>query len=417
MSWYRLVFILSALFSFSITASSAKKLVKLNEDQLIFKALLYEEYHAYENSYQVYRSLYENTGEEIYLFKEATAALMCNKHIVESILRLKTWEKVNPKRVEAKRLLIPLYLTNKEIQNATKEAECLVENSKEPIDLDMAAKPFLFAGNFKRALELLTQLYEAVPNEEVLFKIVQIMDEFTGERKKAIQLLETYRRMNHASTELHTMLLVLYQKERNVDGILQTYKALYKENKDEAYLSKIIDAYMYKRDLEGAIDFLEQDQTREDFLYELYKAKKDFDKALLLVDKLYAADQNAKWLAEKAVLIFEKAQDKNDKKMIQDVLDYFEKAIALGNDDSIYLNYYGYTLIDKEVDIKKGMNVIQNALVQQPENIYYLDSLAWGYYKQHQCDEAYKLMKKIVDEDGLNEKEIVDHWDAIRQCK
>jgi tetratricopeptide (TPR) repeat protein len=332
-------------------------------------------------------------------------------------LRLKTWEKVNPKRVEAKRLLIPLYLTNKEIQNATKEAECLVENSKEPIDLDMAAKPFLFAGNFKRALELLTQLYEAVPNEEVLFKIVQIMDEFTGERKKAIQLLETYRRMNHASTELHTMLLVLYQKERNVDGILQTYKALYKENKDEAYLSKIIDAYMFKRDLEGAIDFLEQDQTREDFLYELYKAKKDFDKALLLVDKLYAADQNAKWLAEKAVLIFEKAQDKNDKKMIQDVLDYFEKAIALGNDDSIYLNYYGYTLIDKEVDIKKGMNVIQNALVQQPENIYYLDSLAWGYYKQHQCDEAYKLMKKIVDEDGLNEKEIVDHWDAIRQCK
>ena len=48
--------------------------------------------------------------------------------------------------------------------------------------------------------------------------------------------------------------------------------------------------------------------------------------------------------------------------MISDVLAHFEKAIALGNDDSIYLNYYGYTLIDKEVDIKKGMKIIQDAL-------------------------------------------------------
>lgn len=417
MSWYRLIVTLIWLVSVGVTTSNAKKILKPNEDQLIFKALLYEEYHAYENSYQVYRSLYESTKEEVYLFREVTSALMCNNHIVESILRLKKWEKTNPNRVEAKRLLIPLYLTNKEIQNATKEAECLIEKSKEPIDLDLAAKPFLFGGNFKRALELLIQLYQAEPNEEVLFKIAQIMDEFTGERKKAIQLLETHSRMNHASTELYTMLLMLYQKERNVDGILQSYKALYKQKKDEVYLTKIIDVFMYKKDLDGAIAFLEEDQSRDDFLYELYKVKKDFDKALLLLDKLYAQDKNAKWLAEKGVLIFEKAKDKNDKKMIQSVLGYLQKSIALGNDDSIYLNYYGYTLIDKEVDIKKGMKIVQNALRQQPENIYYLDSLAWGYYKQHQCEKAYTLMKRIVDEDGLKEKEIADHWDAIRQCK
>ena len=156
---------------------------------------------------------------------------------------------------------------------------------------------------------------------------------------------------------------------------------------------------------------------RNDILYELYKRKKYFSKALSLVDKLYNEDKNSKWIAEKGVLLFENSEDKNDKKMIEDVITHFEKAIDLGNDDSIYLNYYGYTLIDKEVNVKKGINVIENALIQQPENMYYLDSLAWGYYKERDCDKAYKLMKRVVDEEGLEEPEIIEHWDAIRQCK
>jgi tetratricopeptide (TPR) repeat protein len=247
--------------------------------------------------------------------------------------------------------------------------------------------------------------------------MTDIMDEFTGERKKAIQLLETHRRMNIVSHDVYVKLLLLYQKEKDIDGILETYKALYKQDNDPQYLTKIIDAYIYKRDLDGAIAFLEADQSRNDILYELYKAKKYFSKALALVDKLYEEDKNSKWIAEKGVLLFENSEDKNDKKMIQDVISHFEKAIALGNDDSIYLNYYGYTLIDKEVNVKKGISVIENALIQQPDNMYYLDSLAWGYYKQRDCDKAYKLMKRVVDEEGLEEEEIIEHWDAIKQCK
>ncbi len=397
--------------------SSAKEIMKISEDELIMRGLLYDEYKAYENSYQVYKRLYDDTGAEIYLFKEATSALMSRNHILESITRLKTWDKVNPNRIEVRRLLIPLYLTIRQVKNATIEAEILLEQSKEPMDLDLASNSFLYAGKFQRALDLLSRVYETVPREEILLRMVDIMDEFTGERKKAIQLLETHRRMNIVSHDVYVKLLLLYQKEKDINGILETYKALYQQDNDQQYLTKIIDAYIYKRDLDGAIAFLEADQSRNDILYELYKSKKYFSKALTLVDKLYEEDKNSKWIAEKGVLIFENAEDKNDKKMIQDVLSHFEKAIALGNDDSIYLNYYGYTLIDKEVNVKKGIDVIENALIQQPDNIYYLDSLAWGYYKQRKCDKAYKLMKRVVNEEGLEEAEIIEHWDAIRQCK
>ena len=417
MSWYRIALPLLIVFIFSTVMSSAKEIMKISEDELIMRGLLYDEYKAYENSYQVYKKLYDDTGAEIYLFKEASSALMSRNHILESITRLKIWDKKNPDRIEVRRLLIPLYLTIRQVKNATIEAEHLLEQSTEPMDLDLASNSFLYAGKFKRALDLLSRVYETVPREEILLRMTDIMDEFTGERKKAIQLLETHRRMNIVSHDVYVKLLLLYQKEKDIDGILETYKALYMQDNDEQYLTKIIDAYIYKRDLDGAIVFLEADQSRNDILYELYKTKKYFSKALALVDKLYDEDKNSKWIAEKGVLLFENSEDKNDKKMIQDVLSHFEKAIALGNDDSIYLNYYGYTLIDKEVDVKKGITVIENALIQQPDNMYYLDSLAWGYYKQRDCDKAYKLMKRVVDEEGLEEEEIIEHWDAIRQCK
>jgi len=219
------------------------------------------------------------------------------------------------------------------------------------------------------------------------------------------------------SNQLFFKLLSLYIKENDIDGVLETYKILYEKDKQEKYLQKIIEAYVYKNDMDGAISFLEKHKVGDKTLYELYKSKKYFKKALKLTDKLYKRENDAKWLAEKAVLTFENAVDKNDKKMIDKVVAYFEKAISLGVDDSIYLNYYGYTLIDKEIDIKKGMKIISDALLQQPDNTYYLDSLAWGYYKENSCEKAYDMMKKVVDREGLEEPEIIEHWNFIKKCK
>ena len=417
MSWNRIVLIFNLVFWLGTGMLSAKPMMNMHEDALIVRALLYDEYGAYDNSYRVYKQLFDETGCEIYLFKEVGASLMSRKYIAESIGRLKSWDIEHPNKIEVKRLLIPLYLINQDIKNAKIEAEYLLEHSKEPIDLDLASNSFLYAGEFSRALELLQKMYETVPKESILLRMVEIMDEFTGQRKEAIQLLEMHRRMNIVSHDVYVRLLLLYQKEKDIDGILETYKVMYLKSESKEILSKIIDAYIYKHDIDGAIAFLEKIGTKKELLYQLYKAKKDFNKAIRLLDALYHEDKNAKWLAEKAVLLFEKSEDKNDKKMIQNVVSHFEKAIALGNDDSIYLNYYGYTLIDKEVDVKKGMQIIQDALKQQPDNTYYLDSLAWGYYKNGECNKAYNLMKRVVDEEGLQEPEISEHWRAIKACK
>ncbi len=76
MSWNRIALTLFIVFSFGTTASYAKEIMKISEDELIIRGLLYEEYKAYENSYQVYKKLFDETGAEVYLFKEATSSLL-----------------------------------------------------------------------------------------------------------------------------------------------------------------------------------------------------------------------------------------------------------------------------------------------------------------------------------------------------
>ncbi len=417
MSWNRIILFFITVFLFYTGAVYAKEIRVLSEDELIIQGLLYEEYRAFDRSRAVFGRLYDTTGAKVYLFREVTASLYSKKNIDESIKRLKSWDEKHPDTLEVKRLLIPLYLTSSRVGEAKKEAEYLLERSNDMIDLELASNPFLYTGEFKRGLDLLGRVYEKTSNEDVLMRIVVIMDEYTNERKKGIQLLEAHRRMNIVSNDVYFKLLALYVKENDVEGLLEIYKVLYEQDKDEKYLNKIIDVYAYKRDITGAIEFLEKNRVGESILYELYKREKLFTKAFNLTDTLYAEKKDARWIAEKGVLLFEKSEDKNDKKMIKEVVAYFEQAIDLGVDDSIYLNYYGYTLINKEIDVQKGIKVIEDALKQQPDNTYYLDSLAWGYYKENRCKKAYEMMKRVVDEEGLNEAEIIEHWDAIQKCQ
>ncbi len=418
MSWNRIVLTLITLCMLNINFAQAKELRIISEDTLIIQGLFFDEYKAYENSRQIFARLYDDTGAKEYLFREMTASLLAESHIAESIKRLTSWDKKHPDTIEVKRLLIPLYLTNRQVEKAKSEAEYLLEVSSEAKDLDLASNPYLYSGEFNKALDLLSKAYKASSNEQVLLRMAVIMDEYTNERIKAIQLLETHRRMHLInSNQLYFKLLSLYVKENNIDGVLDIYILMYENDKQKQYLTKIIEAYVYKRDIDGAIAFLEKNREDDQILYDLYKSKKYFGKALKLADKFYKEDKDARWLAEKAILTFENAKNKNDKHMIKTVVSYFDKALSQGVDDSIYLNYYGYTLIDKDIDIKKGMKIISDALVQQPENTYYLDSLAWGYYKVNECDKAYDMMKKVVDMEGLEEPEIAEHWDLIQKCK
>ena len=108
------------------------------------------------------------------------------------------------------------------------------------------------------------------------------------------------------------------------------------------------------------------------------------------------------------------AEDKS--KVLNDVIFKFDKVLLVTN-NHIYENYLAYILIDFDVNVKKGIALVKKALKEEPNNLAYIDTLAWGEYKLKNCQEANKQMKRVVDEIGLNDEEIKLHWEKIKECK
>ncbi len=389
----------------------------LSEDEWIIRAIWLEENSAFTQSGEVYDKLYKATGKKEYLFKVVSSNIYSGKSVSNSLRKLKDWADEHPNNLAGKRLLIALYMNENSFDEATKVSTYLLEHSDENSDIELAANPYIFSGNYIKGLELLDRLYRNTKNEKVLMRMAAINAQYLNKPKKSIQLLETHRRMEETSPDIYKMLIDLYVKEQNIDRILETYRALYEKDPQVEYLNKIIEIYVYNSDFNNLITFLESNQANDEILYELYKKEKRLDKAIKLTDQFYFEDRDPKWLAEKAILTFEVASNKDNEKMLEELISLFEEAFALGVDDSIYLNYYGYTLIDKKIDIDKGIELIGKALEQQPGNSYYLDSLAWGYYKKGECLKAYTTMEKVIRKEGLEEPEIKEHWEKIQACQ
>jgi tetratricopeptide (TPR) repeat protein len=69
---------------------------------------------------------------------------------------------------------------------------------------------------------------------------------------------------------------------------------------------------------------------------------------------------------------------------------YFKKLLAIEPDNMQTLNYYGYMLADRGVQLEDALKMIQRAVQLDPQQYAYLDSLGWVYFKLGQ----YKLAEE-----------------------
>ncbi|NPA59237.1 MAG: hypothetical protein GXO30_02055, partial [Epsilonproteobacteria bacterium] len=121
-------------------------------------------------------------------------------------------------------------------------------------------------------------------------------------------------------------------------------------------------------------------------------------------------------LGQSAIFEYESYEDKNDKAMQKKIIKKLKKVIMLKK-IPLYLNYLGYLLIDHSIDVKKGISYVKEALKQDESSAFYLDSLAWGYYKLGQCKKASTIILKANSLEGGNDPEVLEHIKIINRCK
>lgn len=382
-----------------------------NENKYLLYAFMLSQNGDLNGAYGYFVKLYENTKNIAYLKYAISLSAKLKKY--DDFHRLiKLGLKDYPDSDVLKRELIRYYLYKKDDKKANDMTLELIKNSKNEENYKFAGSVFLNLKNYELSYKAFEKAYSFHYNEDILNSIADILYLFLNKKDEAVAYLETHTRLRGCSKKVCFKLLDIYAREKDINGLISVYKRLYNKFKDDKYAKKIVELLMYQGEKEEAIKFLQKNKIDKELLADIYISMKDFDGAYKVTKELYEKTHNLKYLGRMAIYEYESHPVK-DRKLLNSVVEKFAKVVK-GLKDPLYLNYYGYLLIDHDLDIKKGIKLVKEALKYDPNSPYYLDSLAWGYYKIGKCKEAKKLIERVYQ--MSKDKEVKKHIDAITKC-
>jgi tetratricopeptide (TPR) repeat protein len=115
---------------------------------------------------------------------------------------------------------------------------------------------------------------------------------------------------------------------------------------------------------------------------------------------------------EKAFLDYYRGSVAEQQKLFDEAEAEFKKGLALEPRSAAIDNDYGYMLADRGVRLDEAVAMIKKAVVYDPQNGAYLDSLAWAYYKQGEYALAETTELKALAREG-NDPALLAHMGDI----
>jgi len=415
-SYSRLILFTLFLFTANCHATEEK------EDLFIMMALDSEKTQKPIESFDYYNKLYKNTQKQDYLKKAIFYSYKAKRFNDMYLLSQKAVNEF-PEYQEyyTQQIIIALLSQNKTTQ-ALKVAKKLIKKYPNATSYEIMANVLYAKEDYKNSLKYYESAYTINQNETTLVKLTTILYTYLNKKDVALAYLETYLQTKGCSKIICDKLMLIYQEQGNIDGMLSILNRMYLKYKKDPSLQKttlviqnLIVTLLENKDIKEAIKFLEETKIDQTKLINLYYQDGQLKKALTMTRKLYRKTRKPDLLGKIAMYEFELATDK--RKVMKHVIANFELALSSGINNASYQNYYGYLLIDFNINIKKGMKLIQSALKTAPNNVAYLDSLAWGYYKLGKCTKALTIMKQVISVTGLKDQEIKLHWNNIKECK
>lgn len=362
-----------------------------------------------------FAELYKRTAKKEYLYQSL--------QMLEHANDIKTLSKVtaaellkSPEDETLKRFEIIALLKGGNLGEASQKAFTLSEKSKKSSDYLLYAESRLKLGDYAGGVAILKKAYALNFDEKTADRIALIQYAQLGEKSEAIKFLKEHIGTHGNSQIIGKRLGGLYADSGALNDAARIYEQTYDAYGDLSSADEALKIYLYQQDISKLTVLLEKSHLNDPLLLDLYVKVKAFDKASALAQTLYERENNPLYLAQSAVFKYEGSSNRNDPALIADIVEGLKKASA-DLEEPLYLNYLGYLMIDHDIDVREGMGYVRRALEKQPDSPFYLDSLAWGHYKQGECSEASRLIRQVESMIGTDEQEVKDHLKAIEKCK
>jgi len=105
---------------------------------------------------------------------------------------------------------------------------------------------------------------------------------------------------------------------------------------------------------------------------------------------------------DRTYLLFVRGELAERQKHYEPAEQYFRQALELEPESAMTLNYLGYMMADKGMNLPEALKMIRKAVELEPMSGAYLDSLGWVYFKMGQFELAEENLRKAVERDSTD---------------
>jgi tetratricopeptide (TPR) repeat protein len=156
------------------------------------------------------------------------------------------------------------------------------------------------------------------------------------------------------------------------------------ERKDEA-LAKLKDLIVREpKNFDAIVTLGNIYRSNEDFA----NAAKTYDDAIALI----AGNDEGRW----RVYYFDGIAHERLKQW--DIAEQrFRRALELSPNEPSVLNYLGYSMIEKNINLTEALDMVKKAVELKPNDGYIIDSLGWAYYQLGDYEQAVTIIERAVE--------------------
>ena len=397
-----LLFLLIFLAGCSVKQPQIGQKVFPNEDKYIIKALVYENTGDLKKAQKIYKFLYKKTDKKIY-YRKYIEMLFFEKKYDEVIKKSNTFLQKNWDNEIFKYEIFALLEKNK-LEEA-KEILLKKFNKKNPFYYSMMSYILTKQKKYNEALVYSRSLYALNPTKQNLLNLVDLLIK-NRRYNEALAYLQTHYKLYGCDYEICLKIAQVYKALYDIDNLAIIYQKLGRyENK---FFILALNLYIENGEYKKAIDLVDKYNLNKEYLIYIYEQMKSYKKAALVAMDLYIKTKNIDYLIKYTIDIYNASQDKKTVKEVINKLKY----ILTQRKNAFLYNFLGYLLIDKNINPKEGIEYVKKALMIEPDNEEYIDSLAWGYYKLHKCKVAWGIIKNVQS----NDTTILMHKKKIKRC-
>lgn len=392
-----------------------QKPIEVNLDGYLLGALDAQARQKYDVAEKYWEVLYTKTGDKgtLYQWMSLLEKTNNNPKLVEVTQKaLVTY----PADLILHRFLAIGWLKGGHYPQAATKATWLAQQTQKGGDYALVGEALIKTNDFTGALAAFNQAYTTLHTDAIADRIALIMYLQLKQKKEAIAWLKAHIQNYGTSVLLGKRLGAMYADGGDLDNAALINEQAYDTTKDLSCATEALKIYTYQKRMDKLAALLEKSSLNNPLLLEIYIQTKQFDKGSALAKKLYENDHNLHYLGQSAILAYEGSKNQNDPLLLNEVTQRL-KTVNAQLKSPLYQNYLGYLMIDHNMDIDVGMGYVKQALLGEPKSPFYLDSLAWGYYKKGECTKALSLIKEVKSLLQSPQQEVEDHLKAIESCK